>query len=239
MYLASWSGGKDSCFAVHKAMQAGMKVTGMLNCISRENGRVSFHGVDPRLVHAQAELLGIPLRQQETTPERYAEEFKDGIRELGRERIVEGMIFGDIYLDEHLDWVQGVCRDMGIKAVEPLWGLNTSELVRQFVKEGFRSIIIAGKADRIDREWIGRTIDAAFIEYLDARPEVDPCGERGEYHTLVVGGPLFRGRIEIEEAAVVERGDYRFLDIKRFVVVRDDPGKGGEKKEGFLIHDAR
>ena len=146
-YLASWSGGKDSCFACYKAMQSGKTVAGLMNCVSQENGRVSFHGIDRRLIQAQADLMGLPLLQKETTPERYAEEFKDGIRELGSGRGITGMIFGDIYLDEHLAWVEGVCADAGITAVEPLWGLDTSVLIREFIDTGFRSVIIAGKAD--------------------------------------------------------------------------------------------
>jgi uncharacterized protein (TIGR00290 family) len=219
MYLASWSGGKDSCFAVYKAMQAGGKVAGLLNCVSRENGRVSFHGVDARLIGAQASLLGIPLLQKETTPERYAEEFKEGVRALAGGAAVTAMVFGDIYLDEHLAWVEGVCRDLGIRAVEPLWGGNTSELIRAFVGAGFRSVIIAGKSACIGAEWIGRVIDQDFLHYLDDRPHVDPCGERGEYHTLVVGGPLFKGEIRIVSSDVVERGDYRFLDVKAYEVI--------------------
>jgi len=227
MYLASWSGGKDSCFAVYKAMQEGMKVTGLMNCVSRENGRVSFHGVDVRLIQAQASLLGVKLLQKETTAEHYAEEFKEGVRSLADGNIMDGMVFGDIYLDEHLAWVEGVCRDIGIQAIEPLWGRNTSELIRQFVNAGFRSVIIAGKADCIDREWIGREIDADFLEYIFARPHVDPCGERGEYHTLVVGGPLFNGSIEITGSAVVERNDYRFLDVHEFQVIQAAPSFAG------------
>ena len=219
MYLASWSGGKDSCFAVYKAIQRGMKIAGLMNCISRENGRVSFHGVDAGLIQAQATLLGIPLLQKETTADRYADEFKEGVRTLAKGNDITGMVFGDIYLDDHLAWVEGVCRDIGIIAVEPLWDLNTSELIRQFVNEGFRSVIIAGKADCIDREWIGREIDADFLEYIFARPQVDPCGERGEYHTLVVGGPLFNGSIEISGAEVEERNGYRFLDVHGFHVI--------------------
>ena len=219
LYLASWSGGKDSCFAVYKAMQTGMKVAGLLNCVSRENGRVSFHGVDARLIKAQSSLLGIPLLQKETTADRYAEEFKEGVHTLAKGNDIAGMVFGDIYLDEHLAWVEGVCRDIGIKAVEPLWGLNTSELIREFVDAGFRSVIIAGNADHIGREWIGRVIDTDFLEYIFARPQVDPCGERGEYHTLVVGGPLFKGRIEITGSEVVERNGYRFLDVNAYQVV--------------------
>ena len=219
LYLASWSGGKDSCFAVYRAMQRGMKVSGLLNCVSRENGRVSFHGVDARLIQAQASLLGIKLLQKETTPDRYAEEFKEGVRSLADGNDITGMVFGDIYLDEHLAWVEGVCGEIGIKAIEPLWGQDTSALISAFVAAGFRSVIIAGKADCIDREWIGRTIDNAFIEYLRKRRDVDPCGERGEYHTLVVGGPLFNGSIDITGSEVVERNGYWFLDVKAYQII--------------------
>jgi len=199
-------------------MQRGLTVKGLMNCVSRENGRVSFHGVDGRLIQAQASLLGMPLLQKETTPDRYAEEFKEGVRTLADSIDIAGMIFGDIYLDEHLAWVEGICGDLGIRAVEPLWGQDTSALIREFVSVGFRSVIIAGKADSIDREWIGRTVDNAFIEYLKTRPDVDPCGERGEYHTLVVGGPMFSGSIELTDCDVVERNGYRFLDVHDFDV---------------------
>jgi uncharacterized protein (TIGR00290 family) len=195
-----------------------MTVVGLLNCISRENGRVSFHGVDRRLIQAQAALMGFPLLQKETTPERYADEFKEGVAELGNGRGIGGMIFGDIYLDEHLAWVESVCTDIGIRAVEPLWGRDTSVLIREFIDAGFRSVIIAGKADAIDREWIGRTIGHDFVDYLMQKPDVDPCGERGEYHTLVIGGPLFKGDIQITSSEVVERNGYRFLDVQGFNV---------------------
>jgi uncharacterized protein (TIGR00290 family) len=217
-YLASWSGGKDSCFACYKAIQSGKAITGLMNCISRESGRVSFHGVDRRLVQAQADLLGLSLLQKETTPELYEAEFKEGVRELDAGGHIGGMIFGDIYMDEHLAWVEGVCADMGIAAVEPLWGLDTSVLIREFIETGFRSVIIAGKADVIDREWIGRTLGHDFVDYLMKKTDVDPCGERGEYHTLVVGGPLFQGKIEITSSDVVERNGYRFLDVQGFNV---------------------
>ena len=220
-YLASWSGGKDSCFAYYHAVRSGKRFAGLLNCISRENGRVSFHGVDRRLIAAQAELLGVPLLQKETTPERYEAEFKDGVRELGRGCGITGMVFGDIYLDEHLAWVEGVCRDLGIEAIEPLWGGDTSALLEQFIGSGFRSVIIAAHADHIGREWIGRVIDRDFREYIRSKPEVDPCGERGEYHSLVIRGPLFQGRIEIRASEVIERNGYRFLDIQQFDAVRD------------------
>jgi diphthine-ammonia ligase len=229
LYLASWSGGKDSCFAIYKAIQQGMEIAGLMNCISRENGRVSFHFVDAGLIQAQAALLGIPLLQKETTADRYTDEFKEGVHTLAKGNDITGMVFGDIYLDEHLAWVEGVCRDIGIRAVEPLWGQNTSVLIKAFVAAGFRSVIIAGKVGCVDREWIGKTVDDTFIEYLTKRPDVDPCGERGEYHTLVVGGPLFNGSIEIIGAEVVERNGYRFLDVNGFHVVATAQAGAGRR----------
>jgi len=132
--------------------------------------------------------------------------------------MIAGMVFGDIYLDEHLAWVEGICSDLGIAAVEPLWGEATSDLLSAFIESGFRSIIIAADSRHIEAEWIGREIDLDFRDYLRTRPGVDPCGERGEYHSLVVGGPLFQGRIEITEADVVTRNGYRFLDVREFAV---------------------
>ena len=218
MYLASWSGGKDSCFACYQVIKSGQRVVGLLNCISKEHQRVSFHGIDPALIQAQSRLIDIPLLQKGTTAEYYEREFKEGVRELSNGQIITGMVFGDIYLDEHLRWVEGVCNDLGIKALEPLWAKNTSDLLTDFISAGFRAVVISGQASCIDREWLGRPLDGQFVQYLKTRPDVDPCGEKGEYHTLVVSGPLFKGRIEITESEVVEKEGHRFLDIKEFVV---------------------
>lgn len=218
-YLASWSGGKDSCHALFRALRRGMRIEGLLNCVDQGHGRVSFHGMRPDLIEAQALLLRFPLLQQQTTAERYADEFKQGVRELGKGKRISGMVFGDIYLDEHLAWVEGVCSDLGIAAVEPLWGGDRGALLRDFIDAGFEAVIIAANAGKIGAEWIGRRVDHAFRAYLEGLPDVDPCGERGEYHTLVTGGPLFRGRIEITSSEVVERGGYRFLDIHAYHII--------------------
>ena len=218
MYISSWSGGKDSCFACYKALQAGYKVTHLVNFISKEYKRVSFHGIDGRLIKAQSELARIPLYQKETTPDNYESEFKDAVRSLEHYGI-KGMVFGDLYLEEHRQWVERVCKELGIEAVEPLWERNTEELMQDIIDNGFQAVVVSGQEKFIDRELIGRTINKDFLEYLKAKPDVDICGENGEYHTFVVSGPLFRGRIEITEEEVIRRNGYWFLDIKDFRVV--------------------
>ncbi|HMK49518.1 MAG TPA: diphthine--ammonia ligase [Thermodesulfovibrionales bacterium] len=218
MFISSWSGGKDSCFAFYKAMSAGFKVSHLLNFISKEYQRVSFHGVRRELIQAQAELAGIPLVQKETTPGNYETEFKEAVRSLLPGGI-RGMIFGDIYLDEHRQWVERVCRELGCEAVEPLWGRDTGDLMKDYVDAGVQAVIVSAQSDLIDKEWIGKPVDMRFIEHLKSKPDVDPCGEKGEYHTLVLGCPVFKGRIEITEEEVVKREGYWFLDIKDYRVV--------------------
>ncbi len=238
MYISSWSGGKDSCFACYKALKSGYKVTHLANFITKEYKRVSFHGTEAGLIKIHSELSGIPLYQKETTPDNYENEFKEAVRSIiknennpssspfakagmrGLSNSIKGMVFGDIYLDEHRHWVERVCKDLGLEAVEPLWEKNTEELLKDFINTGFAAVVVAGQAKFIDKEWIGKTVDLEFMEYLKKRGDVDICGEKGEYHTLVTGGPLFKGRIEITEKEVIEKDGYWFLDIKGYRIIR-------------------
>lgn len=217
MYIASWSGGKDSCFACYKALKSGYKIIFLVNFISKASKRVSFHGIESELIKTQSNLLGIPLHQKETTPGNYEYEFKDAVKSLEHYGI-KGMVFGDIYLEEHRQWVQRVCNELVIEAIEPLWGRNTEELMQDFISNGFQAVVISGQEKFIDKEWIGRTVNKDFLEYLKTT-DADICGEKGEYHTFVVSGPLFKGRIEITEKDLIRRNGYWFLDIKEFMVV--------------------
>jgi len=216
-YLASWSGGKDSCFACYRALAQGYEISHLVNFISKEYKRVSFHGTEKRLVQMQGEAIGIPVFQKETTFGNYTEDFKDAVRSLLPEGI-KGMVFGDIYNDEHLKWVEGVCAELGIEAVEPLWGKSTDEVINGFLDAGFEAVIVAAKASLIDQEWLGRQVGRDFIDYLKSK-NIDPCGESGEYHTLVVNGPLFKRKIEITEGQTIKRGDYWFLNTINYRIV--------------------
>ena len=219
MYLSSWSGGKDSCLACYKALQQGYKITRLLNFISKEYQRVSFHGTEKSLIKIQSDLAGIPLYQKETTPDDYEIEFKEAVNDL-KQNGIEGMVFGDIYLDEHKAWVERVCGELGLKAVEPLWQNNTEKLMKDFINAGFHAVIVSGQAKFIDKEWIGHPVDSDFMEYMKTKPDADICGENGEYHTFVTAGPIFSGKIEITEKEIISRNGYWFLDIKDYRISR-------------------
>ncbi|MFA5089450.1 MAG: diphthine--ammonia ligase [Candidatus Omnitrophota bacterium] len=217
--ISSWSGGKDSCLACYRAMQQGYDVKLLLNFISRESKRGCFHGIEGRLLKFQADLVGIPLVQKEVSPDmqKYEEEFKAAVTEL-RGKDIGSMVFGDIYLLEHESWIERVCGDLNINALEPLWNNSPDSIIDEFIKAGFKAIIVSCKADIMGREFLGRSVDKSLVAELKKK-DICPCGEKGEFHTLVVDGPIFSNPIKIVEAEpIIKEGFWKhwFLDIKKY-----------------------
>ena len=218
--ISSWSGGKDSCLACYRAMQQGYDVKLLLNFISRESKRGCFHGIEGRLLKFQADLIGIPLEQKEVSPDmqKYEEEFKAAVTEL-RGKDIGSMVFGDIYLLEHESWIERVCGDLNINALEPLWNNTPEDIIDEFLNAGFKAVIVSCKADIMGKEFLGRYIDKELVTELKKR-NICPCGEKGEFHTLVVDGPIFKKAIKIVESEpVIKEGFWKhwFLDIKEYV----------------------
>ena len=211
--IATWSGGKDSCFATYLAMQQGFRVTHLANTISYDYQRVRFHGLPASLISQQAEAIGIPLLQAKTTPDNYAVEFADNLRK-GISENTTGVVFGDIHLGDCLAWAQQICSELGMEAIEPLWHRRQEEILQAFIKAGFEAVIVSTQSGLLGEEWVGRRIDMAFLEDIKRLPHIDPCGENGEYHSFVVAGPIFKQRIEIIKSRPVLRGGYWFLDIQ-------------------------
>jgi len=217
--ISSWSGGKDSCLACYRAMQQGYDVKLLLNFISRESKRGCFHGIEGRLLKFQADLIGIPLEQKEVSPDmqKYEEEFKAAVTEL-RGKDIGSMVFGDIYLLEHESWIERVCGDLNINALEPLWNNTPEDIIDEFLNAGFKAVIVSCKADIMGKEFLGRYIDKELVTELKKR-NICPCGEKGEFHTLVVDGPIFKKAIKIVESEpVIKEGFWKhwFLDIKEY-----------------------
>ena len=214
----SWSSGKDSCLALYRAIQSGINVKYLMNFISREYQRVSFHGAPAELVHFQSRALGIPLLQRETNKDNYESVFRATLREL-RELGIQRLVRGDIFLIDLRDWVENICSSEGIEVISPVWGYPGEELLKEFVSAGFKSVVTSVQADKLDSEWVGRNIDNSFIEDLKKVPDVDLCGENGEFHSFVYDGPIFSKRIDITRTDKVLINGYRFLDIQEYELI--------------------
>ncbi|MEW6102560.1 MAG: diphthine--ammonia ligase [bacterium] len=215
--ICSLSGGKDSCLALYKAIKEGHKIKCLLNFISRGFKRCCFHGIEAGLMSLQANCLGIPLVQKEVSPdmEEYEREFKSAVSGI---KEINAMVFGDIYLNEHKEWVERVCSDLGITPIEPLWNSPPESLIEEFIDLGFKAIVVSCQADKFGKDFIGNKVDRDFLSYLKEK-NICPAGENGEFHTLVIDDPIFKRRIEIiESEPVLKEGFWKhwFLDIKKY-----------------------
>lgn len=217
--ISSWSGGKDSSLACYKAIQQGYSVKYLLNFISRESKRGCFHGIEAGLLKLQAEAVGIPLVQKEVSPDMkmYEQEFKQAVLEL-KARGLNTMVFGDIYLLDHANWVERVCNELGITSLEPLWNKSPEGLIEEFLALGFQALVVSCQAKTLGQEFIGRYLDKEMVKEFKKRG-VCPCGENGEFHTFVTDGPLFKKKIEITKSRpVLKEGfwPHWFLDIQEY-----------------------
>lgn len=213
MYAASWSGGKDGCLATHRAVQQGLPVRVLLNTIADTYQRVRFHGTPKDFVHAQAEAMGLQLLQWPTPDDTYEKSYRAALREL-KSRGVEGMVFGDIFPEANRDWGVRMCQAVGLDAVHPIYGMDTRQVMAEFLGAGFKAVIVSGRPDLFSGEQMGMPLGPEFLAWAAAQPGLDVCGENGEYHTVVVDGPLFRQRLEITEGEPVQVNGHWFLDVR-------------------------
>jgi diphthine-ammonia ligase len=212
--FCSWSGGKESCLACYKAMQEGHEVASLLTMVTTTGNYTRSHRLSKEVLTAQSQAVGVPLYQRRASWDTYEREFTRALTSLKR-RGIEGGIFGDLRLDEHRTWVERVCAKAGIIPILPLWGAGYKDLLRQFLQVGFEAIIVAIRSDVIGVDWLGKRLDETSIGYMEENG-IDVCGENGEYHTLVVDGPIFRERIAIGESMITRRGNISFLKVLSF-----------------------
>jgi diphthine-ammonia ligase len=211
-FFCSWSGGKDSCLALYNAIRNGGIPKVLLTMLTEEGERTRSHGLPVDVVQSQAKALGIPLMVRKSSWDDYEENFLSAIRKFKRDGIEYG-VFGDIDLEPHLEWVKRVCSSAGIQPCEPLWQQKRSDLLNEFLNQGFKATIVAIKQDALDNSFLGRSLDQRTIADIE-KTGCDASGEKGEYHTVVTDGAIFSSAIHIETGDQVVHDGYCFLEIR-------------------------
>ena len=184
----SWSGGKDSCAAYHRA-RLDFEIVAALTMFNEDGSRSRSHGLRPEVLSAQVERMGLQHLTEQCAWSSYDEAFSRALGAavgLG----VTHVIFGDILFEEHRAWATRLAESQGLTAVEPLWGHSTTELYRDFLALGGRARIVTIRSSELDESFLGRELSAGMLDEFVALG-VDPCGERGEYHTVVTDCPAF------------------------------------------------
>jgi Predicted ATPases of PP-loop superfamily len=210
--VISWSGGKDSCYAMMQAKAAGHHPLVLLSMMN-ENGKISrSHGLPHALILRQAEAMGLPVATIPTTWEAYEVRFIAALQQTVALYGVEAAVFGDIDLQAHRDWEEKVCAAAGIEALLPLWQQSRRELVTAMLESGIRTMIVSCNT-HLGPDFLGRIMDEQLLADLEAKG-VDIAGENGEYHTLVLDCPLFKAPLEVGPYTKVQHEQYHFLQFE-------------------------
>lgn len=205
----SWSGGKDSCFALMKAIEQGVKPAVLVNMMN-ENGKISrSHGLPFSILGQQADAMNLPIIAQPTTWNDYQQHFVQTLQHIKSLYEVSVMVFGDIDLQPHRDWEEMVCQKAGLTAMLPIWQRDRKELVLQMIDSGIETMIVSCNTTMGER-FLGKFITRELIPELEA-VGVDVCGENGEFHTVVKNCPLFNMPVQLPSHSTVLHNEYWFL----------------------------
>jgi uncharacterized protein (TIGR00290 family) len=224
----SWSGGKDSCAALAR-VRSSLDVVAMATMFDEDAARSRSHGLRPEVLLAQADRLGLRHVVGRCTWQTYDHVFSDVLASLAAGGITH-VVFGDILFEEHRRWAECMCEPHGLTAVEPLFGSSTETLFDEWVASGADAIIVTARTQFFDQSWPGRRLGRELLPELK-RLGVDPCGERGEYHTVVTNAPLFTSPLTLRLGELVERSDCWALDVTVDLDGREGP-EGRERQEG-------
>jgi uncharacterized protein (TIGR00290 family) len=213
--LIAWSSGKDSAWALFEARQSGAyEIVGALTTVTETFGRVSMHGVREELLMAQLEAVGIPLRIVPIPfpcPNEVYEARMAAALSEAKSQGVAHVIFGDLFLEDVRAYREAKMAGTGVTPVFPLWGRPTDALARAMIEGGLKAHLVCVDLKILPKSFAGRKFDAALLDGFSAG--VDPCGERGEFHTCVLAGPMFSRAIPARVGEVVERDGFAFADL--------------------------
>lgn len=227
----SWSGGKDAAFALYKILlSGGYEVVNLYTVINKETKRVGLHGVREELIDLQAAAVGFPLHKIYVDSASDNEAYEHAMHRFYHKCKHEGIdviVFGDIFLEDLKQYREKLLSAFSIQALYPLWKIDTSLLIQDFMHTGFKSVVCSANTSFFPKEKLGAVIDANFLDQLPA--DVDPCGENGEFHTLVIDGPLFKAPLAFDRGEVVGK----FYHYKR----KNPDGSIDALHESFWFQD--
>jgi uncharacterized protein (TIGR00290 family) len=213
-FALSWSGGKDSALALWTLRRQLLAPEALITTVTESYERISMHGVRRELLARQAEALRVPLVEVLIPPSCVNEIYDARMAEAfaGAPLCeVEAVAFGDLFLEDVRAYREGRLAAAGKRGLFPLWGHDTAALAREFLDAGFEATLVCVDPRALDPAFAGRRYDERLLAELP--PDVDPCGENGEFHTFVSAGPIFAGPIACVAGEIVERDGFVFCDL--------------------------
>jgi diphthine-ammonia ligase len=211
-YAVSWSGGKDSALALWRLWQRHGPPQALVTTLIDDGSRTRSHHLRPEVLRAQVAALGLPLVEVATSLPDYRRNFGDSLARLREETGISAAVFGDIDLEAHRSWFRAVCAEHALECLHPLWEEAREALLAEFLSAGFVTRIAALQEDKLDARLLGRVLDTAMLDEFRSAG-IDLCGEKGEYHTVVVDGPCFTRPLALAEVGRERADGYCFVDF--------------------------
>ena len=206
----SWSGGKDSYLALHRSLSQ-FNIVAAITMFNDDGTRSRSHGLRPDVIAAQTHRLRLSHVRGCASWSTYEDAYRAVLREL-RSLDITHVIFGDIMYESNRAFPERVCAAEGLTAVEPLWGESTEALYREFIATGATAHIVTVRGDRMGPDWLGRPLTIELLPAFSGLG-VDPCGEHGEYHTVVVDAPLFSTPLNVTTGTTVAHDGCWAIDL--------------------------
>jgi uncharacterized protein (TIGR00290 family) len=214
--LLSWSSGKDSAWSLQLLrQQIEYEIVGLLTTFNQAANRVAMHAVRRSLVEAQKKAAGLPLGGVDLPWPCSNAEYECIMKETCKAAVqagIEYMAFGDLFLTNIRAYREKQLENSGLRPIFPVWGIPTRELARSMIKSGLRAKLTCVDTKVLAPEFVGREFDEQLL--ADFPPEIDPCGENGEFHTFVYAGPMFERDMLIEVGEIVSRDGFVFADLE-------------------------
>lgn len=211
-FVMSYSCGKDSTLALHKTVAAGGIPAALLVMFNSDSGRSFFHGAGGALLERYSAALQIPLLCVPSCGEDYHLAMEEALRKA-KKAGAEFACFGDIDIEGHRIWGEERCRNAGLSALYPLWHANREENAREVINLGYKCVIKSVDNTKLPKSMLGKILDEDLLEEM-AQCGIDVCGENGEYHTLVVDGPIFRSPIQYTAGKILDFGERSLIEIE-------------------------
>lgn len=211
----AWSSGKDSAWALHVMRQrADFEIVALLTTVNRTFERVAMHAVRESLLEMQAAAAGLPLVKVPIPfpcPNATYELAMAQAMERARSEGVWHVVFGDLFLEDIRAYREKQLTSCGMTPIFPVWRRDTRQLAEEMLAEGLSAYLTCVDPRKLDRSFAGRRFDAKLL--ADFPPEIDPCGENGEFHSFACEGPMFRQKIAVSVGEIVERDSFVFADL--------------------------
>ncbi|MFC7394946.1 diphthine--ammonia ligase [Scopulibacillus cellulosilyticus] len=215
--ILSWSGGKDSCLSLHRLLENGYEVVGLVTMVSEADDRNRSHGIRLNVIKQQAKAIDLPLVMVDAQNLNYEIRLEEALSALRKKHQADAVAFGSLYIEPERKWNEQVALSSELDPLFPVWidKRHSLDLLNEWISLGYQAVVCRASDIYFDQSFAGRSLDQTFFNDICGFSDICPMGENGEYHTFVLDGPIFKQKVDIIQSNIVLNNGLWSLDIEK------------------------